>query len=308
MVDFEATFPFFDQGSTSVSKFSEALARGEFVLTAEIGPPKGTDVEAFRAKARAFAGKVLAVNVTDNQRALVKLGPVAGSVVLMQEGVEPICQVACRDRNRIALQSDLLGAWVYGIRNVLALTGDPVKVGDHPDAKPVFDMESSQLLRTIGALNAGADLAGKPLHGKTDFFAGAAINPNVANLDAEMRRLERKVEAGARFIQTQAVYDADTYLRFAEAAKGFDVPILAGILYLRSAKSARFINKAIPGIKIPDATIERLERAADPEAEGVKLGLELIDAIRPHCRGVHLMSVGQEHRLVEMVDALQAPR
>lgn len=291
-----------------MSKFSDALAKGEFVLTAEIGPPKGTDVTEFRAKARAFAGKVLAVNVTDNQRALVKLGPVAGSVVLLQEGVEPICQMVCRDRNRIALQSDLLGAWVYGVRNILALTGDPVKVGDHPDAKPVFDMESSQLLRTIGRMNEGFDLADKPLHGKTEFFGGAAINPNVPNLDAEMRRLERKVEAGAKFIQTQAVYDAATYTRFAEAAKHFNVPIIAGILYLRGAKSARFINKAIPGIKIPDATIARLEQAADPEAEGVKLGLELIEAIRPYCRGVHLMSVGQEHRLVEMVDALQALR
>jgi methylenetetrahydrofolate reductase (NADPH) len=291
-----------------VSKLKEALQQGQFVLTAEIGPPKGVDVSEFRAKARAFAGKVAAVNVTDNQRALVKLGPVAGSVILLQEGIEPICQMTCRDRNRIGLQSDLLGAWVYGIRNILALTGDPVKAGDHPDAKPVFDMESSQLLRTIGTLNGGADLAGKPLHGAPEFFAGAAINPNVANIDAEMKRLERKITAGAKFIQTQAVYDAETFNRFADAAKQFNIPILVGILYLRSAKSARFINKAIPGIKIPDATILRLENAADPEAEGVKLGLELIEAVRSQCQGVHLMSVGQEGRLVEMLDALTAAR
>ena len=289
-----------------MSRLSEALARGEFVVTAEIGPPKGSDVSEFRAKGRAFVGKAVAVNVTDNQRALVKLGPVAGSAILLQEGIEPICQIACRDRNRIALQSDLLGAWVFGIQNVLALTGDPVKAGDHPDAKPVFDMESSQLLRTIGQLNGGLDLAGKALHGKTDFFPGGVINPNVANIDAEMKRMERKVAAGARFIQTQAVFDAEVFAKFAAAANAFGVPILAGILYLRSAKSAHFINRAIPGIRIPDVTIARLEAAEDQEAEGVKLGLELIEALRPHCRGIHLMSVGQEHRLVEMIDALPA--
>ena len=307
MVSFEAT-PGEEETRNAVSKLAQALQKGEFVITAEIGPPKGTDVAEFRAKARAFAGKVTAVNVTDNQRALVKLGPVAGSVVLMQEGIEPICQMTCRDRNRIGLQSDLLGAAVYGIENILALTGDPVKVGDHPDAKPVFDMESSQLLRTIGRLNEGFDLAGKPLHGATKFFAGAAINPNVPNLDAEMRRLERKIEAGAKFIQTQAVYEAEVFARFAAAAKQFRVPILAGILYLRSAKSARFINKAIPGIRIPDADIVRLENAADSEAEGVKIGIELIEALRPHCQGVHVMSVGQEQRLVEIVEQLNIPR
>lgn len=291
-----------------MSRLSEAFERNEFVLTAEIGPPKGTDVEDFRAKARGFAGKVHAVNVTDNQRALVKLGPVAGSVILMQEGIEPICQIACRDRNRIALQSDLLGAWVYGVRNVLALTGDPVKAGDHPEAKPVFDMESSQLLRIIGQLNQGTDSVGKALHGKTDFYAGAAINPNVPNLDAELKRLERKVAAGARFIQTQAVYESEVFARFATAvaAAGFTIPIMAGILYLKSAKSAQFINRAIPGIRIPEATIQRLEAAADPAEEGVKLSLELVADLRVHCQGVHLMSVGQEERLVEIVDALPA--
>jgi methylenetetrahydrofolate reductase (NADPH) len=282
------------------------LARGEFVLTAEIGPPKGTDVSEFRAKGRAFRGKVLAINVTDNQRALVKLGPVAGSAILLQEGIEPICQIACRDRNRIALQSDLLGAWAFGIENVLELTGDPVKAGDHPDAKPVFDMESSQLLRTMFQLNKGADLAGKPLHGGTGFFPGAVINPNVANIDAEMKRLERKIAAGAKFIQTQAVFDAEVFAKFAAVANSFGVPIMAGILYLRSAKSAHFINRAIPGIRIPDSTIARLEAAADQEAEGVRLGLELIEGLRPNCRGIHLMSDGQEHRLVEMVEAIPA--
>ncbi len=289
-----------------MSRLSEALARGEFVLTAEIGPPKGADTSAFREKARAFRDKALAVNVTDNQRALVKLSSVAGSVILAQEGIEPICQVTCRDRNSIGLQSDLLGAWALGVENVLALTGDPVKAGDHPDAKPVFEMQSSQLLQMIGRLNEGEDTAGKPLHGKPAFFSGAVINPNANNLDAELRRLERKVAAGARFIQTQAVYDAESFARFGEAARQFGVPVLAGILYLRSAKSARFINRAIPGIRIPEVTIERLEAASDPEAEGVKLGVELIEAMRPYCAGVHLMSVGAEHRLVEMIDALKA--
>jgi methylenetetrahydrofolate reductase (NADPH) len=291
-----------------VSQLSEALERGEFVLTAEIGPPKGTDMTSFREKARAFVNKVHAVNVTDNQRAIVKLSSLAGSIVLLQEKIEPICQMTCRDRNRIGLQSDLLSAWVLGVENVLALTGDPVKVGDHPEAKGVFDMESSQLLRTIVQLNAGTDLAGKALAGKPNLFCGAAINPNVANMDAEMRRMERKVAAGAKFIQTQAVYDPAIFEIFARAAAGFGVPILAGILYLRSAKSARFINKAIPGIKIPESMITRLETAADPEAEGVRIGVELVDAMRPHCQGAHLMSVGQESRLVEIIDSLTTAR
>jgi methylenetetrahydrofolate reductase (NADPH) len=291
-----------------VSKLSEAFERKEFVYTAEIGPPKGTDVEAFRAMAQTFAGKVHAVNVTDNQRALVKLGAIAGSLILLQEGVEPICQMVCRDRNRIGLQSDLLGAHVFGIRNILALTGDPVKVGDHPDAKAVFDMESSQLIRIMHTLNGGHDAAGKALKGATAFFPGAAINPNANNMDAELRRIERKLEAGARFIQTQAIYDAEGFVRFAKAAAKFEVPILAGILYLRSAKSARFINRTIPGIKISDDVIERFEAASDPEAEGVKYGLELVEAVRPHCAGVHLMSVGREERLVEIIDAITAQR
>lgn len=291
-----------------MSKLSEALAAGKFVVTAEIGPPKGVDLTDFRAKARAYAGKAVAVNVTDNQRALVKMGSIAGSTILLHEGVEPICQIACRDRNRIALQSDLLSAWALGIRNIVALTGDPVKAGDQPDAKPVFEMESSQLMRLIGQLNAGTDAAGKPLHGRPSFFVGGVINPNVPNLDAELRRLEKKKAAGACFLQTQAVYDPAQFLRFAEAAKPLGMPILAGILYLRSAKSARFINKSVPGIRIPDALIERMERASDPEAEGVRIGVELIQAIKPYCQGVHLMSVGQEHRLVQMIDALAAMR
>ena len=291
-----------------MSRLSEALSRDEFVLTAEIGPPRGSDVSAFRAKARAFANKVVAVNVTDNQRALVKLSSVAGSLILLQEGVEPICQVTCRDRNRIGLQSDLLSAYALGVENVLALTGDPVKAGDHPDAKPVFEMQSSQLLQLIGTLNAGTDSAGKPLQGTPRIFPGAVINPNANNMAAELRRLERKVAAGARFVQTQAIYDVELMARFAEEAARFNVPILAGILYLRSAKSARFINRAIPGIRIPDSMIERLDAAADPEVEGVKLGVELVEAMRPHCDGVHLMSVGAEHRLVEMIDAMAASR
>lgn len=291
-----------------MSRLSEALAREDFVLTAEIGPPRGSDVSAFREKAKSFTNKVVAVNVTDNQRALVKLSSVVGSLILLQEGVEPICQTTCRDRNRIGLQSDLLSAYAMGIENVLALTGDPVKAGDHPDAKPVFEMQSSQLLQLIGTLNAGTDSAGKPLHGTPRIFPGAVINPNANNMDAELRRLERKVAAGARFVQTQAIYDAELFARFAEGARAFNVPILAGILYLRSAKSARFINRAIPGIQIPESMVERLEKASDPEAEGVNIGVELVEAMRPHCRGVHLMSVGAEHRLVDMIDTMAAKR
>src|SRR5947207_4470540 len=202
-----------------MSHLRDRLEAGKFVITTEMEPPKGTDLSQFLSTAALLKDKVHAVNVTDNQRAIMRLSSVGGSALLIRQGLEPILQVTCRDRNRLALQSDLLTAWVLGVRNVLAMTGDPVEAGDHPMAKPVFDVSSAALLQMIGQLNSGNDAAGHPLEGKTDFFCGATVNPCVEPLEPELKRFEEKVAAGARFFQTQAIYDLDAFARFMEIVK-----------------------------------------------------------------------------------------
>src|SRR5262245_12113031 len=241
----------------------ERLETGQFVVTTETEPPKGTDLTELLSTVALLKGRVHAANVTDNQRAVMRLSSVGGASLLAREGLEPILQLTCRDRNRLALQSDLLTAWVLGVRNVLTMTGDPVDVGDHPRAKPVFDISSAALLQMIGQLNSGQDSAGHELEGKTDFFCGATVNPCVTPLEPELKRFEEKVAAGARFFQTQAIYDLDAFDRFMSIARKMPVYIIAGVIPLRSVKMANFLNEKVPGINVPAAMIERLEKSAD---------------------------------------------
>ncbi|MBI4529314.1 MAG: methylenetetrahydrofolate reductase [Deltaproteobacteria bacterium] len=277
-----------------MSSLRERLEAGQFVTTTEMEPPKGTDLSSFRSIAALLKGKVHAVNVTDNQRAVMRLSPVGGASVLVREGLEPILQVTCRDRNRMALQSDLLAAWVLGVRNVLTMTGDPVEAGDHPQAKPVFDISSADLLRLIGRLNSGRDGAGHPLQGKPDFFLGATVNPGVAPLEPELERFKKKVEAGARFFQTQAIFDLDAFARFMNIAKSMPVYIIAGLIPLQSVRLAHFLNEKVPGIHVPGAIIERLSRSADPVEAGLEIAAELVDGLKRICHGIHLMVVGKK--------------
>jgi len=238
-----------------------ALSSGKFVITSEIGPPKGTEVEHCLKEAEYFRGKVDAINVTDIQAAAMRLGSMVTCHLLKERGFEPVLQMVCRDRNRLALQSDLLSAWVLGIENVLCLTGDHPTLGDHPDAKPVYDLDSVQLLQAAKGLNEGHDMAGKQLEGKPDFCLGAVVTPGANPVEMQVIKLEKKVAAGAEFIQTQAVYDVAEFARFMEQVKHLDVPILAGIVLLKSAGMARYMNQNVAGVSVPDPLIAEMAAA-----------------------------------------------
>jgi 5,10-methylenetetrahydrofolate reductase len=281
----------------------QALAEDTFVITSEVGPPKGTDVAEMLDIAEQLRDRVHALNVTDNQAAVMRLSTLAACIHLKQHGFETVLQVTCRDRNRIELQSDLLGAASFGIENVLALTGDHVVVGDHPQAKAVFDLESVQLLETIGQLNAGKDLTDHDLHGTPNFFAGAVVTPDANPLRPQLAKFDKKVHAGAQFFQTQAVYDTDSFLRFMKHARKLDAKVMAGIVVLRSAKMARFMNKFIPGVSVPPSVIAELEASSDSTKTGIEIAARFIRDVQHACDGVHIMAVGAEHLVPTILDA-----
>lgn len=286
------------------TRFRQAVQAREFLVTAEVMPPKGGDPSHMVEMAKLLQGRVHAMNITDGSRAVLRMSSLAASVVLLQHGVEPICQLACRDRNAIALQADLMGAQALGIRTVLALTGDPVKAGDHPNAKSVFEFESVRLLKVIEQLNRGVDFNDKPLtNGATDLFAGAAIDPQCASWSGVQRRFERKLAAGAQFFQSQLITDFERLEKFMDqVAVGCNKPILAGIFLLKSAKNARFINRNVPGAFIPDAIIDRLEKAADPLDEGITIAAEQVRMAKQLCQGVHIMAVKREDLIPKILD------
>ena len=279
-----------------MSLLSEQLADGRFVVTAEIAPPKGTNLGQAFAEARKLVG-VTAVNITDNQGANMRLSSLALAARLQQSGIETILQLTCRDRNRMALQSDLLGAASFGIENLLLLSGDHSKFGDQPDARPVFDLDSVQLLDMTAGLMAGVDMVGKPLDGAPKFFPGAAANPAAEPFELMFRKVAKKVESGARFFQTQAVFERWALERFSAAMQPLGVPVIAGVLLVRSGNMARFLNDNIPGVQVPDELVERLERAYDPVAEGVAIAREAVAWARELCQGVHLMTLGHEDKI-----------
>jgi 5,10-methylenetetrahydrofolate reductase len=283
-----------------MSNLQQQLAAGRFVVTAEIAPPKGIDVALALATACAFTG-VTAVNVTDNQGANMRMSPLAVAALLVRQGVEPILQLTCRDRNRMALQSELLGAAALGVENLLILSGDHARFGDHPGAKSVFDLDSVQLLQAVDGLMAGRNMAGKPLAGAPRFFAGAAVTPEAEPFALMFQKFAKKMENGARFFQTQAVFDTQKLERFMAEARPLGVPVLLGVLLLKNARMARFLNDNIPGVRVPAPLIERLEQAARPLDEGVAIAREMVVAARRHCQGVHLMTLGCEERIPEIL-------
>ncbi|WP_346290104.1 methylenetetrahydrofolate reductase [Sphaerothrix gracilis] len=290
--------------SSSLHRFRQAAQAGQFLITAEVMPPKGGDPSHMIEMARCLQPRVHGVNITDGSRAVMRMSSLAAAAILLQQGIEPICQMACRDRNRIALQADLMGAYALGIRNILALTGDPVKAGDHPEAKSVFDLESVRLLKLIYQLNHGFDINEKPLTDRpTDLFAGAAVDPQSRSWSGLQRRFERKLEAGAQFFQSQLISDFERLEKFMDqVAAGCDRPVLAGIFLLKSAKNAQFINRCVPGVQIPQATIDRLAAASDPLLEGMKIAAEQVQAARQLCQGVHLMAVRREDLIPQILD------
>lgn len=283
-----------------MSKLAQQLAAGQFVVTAEVAPPKGTNTAKVLAETRRLHG-MTAVNVTDNQGANMRLSALAMASQLQQQGFEPVLQLTCRDRNRLALQSDLLGAAALGIENLLILSGDHSRFGDHPDAKPVFDFDSVQLLDVVAQLSAGTDMTGKPLDGAPQFFPGAAVNPAAEPFELMFQKVTKKIDSGARFFQTQSVFDRAALERFMTAMQPHRVPVLVGVLLVRNAKMARFLNAHIPGVRVPDALVERLDAAADPLAEGVAIAREVVGWARELGQGVHLMTLGYDDKIPEIL-------
>jgi methylenetetrahydrofolate reductase (NADPH) len=286
------------------SRFHQAIKAQEFLITAEVMPPKGGNPAQMLKMASLLKGRVHGINITDGSRAVLRMSSLAASVLLHQQGLEPICQIACRDRNVIGLQADLMGAQALGIRNILALTGDPIKAGDHPTARGVFELESVRLLRLIDKLNQGVDFNDKPLpDSATTLLAGAAVDPQCGSWSGLQRRFERKVEAGAQFFQSQLISDFDRLEKFMNhIVTGCNKPVLAGIFLLKSAKNAQFINRNVPGVQIPQEIIDRLERAADPLDEGIQIAAEQVQMASQLCQGVHIMAVRREDLIPQILD------
>jgi len=282
------------------------LEAGKFVVTAEIGPLKGTDTTEIEEVAELLRGKVDAANVTDQQSSVMRLGSLATSHLLIDRGLDPVFQMTCRDRNRIALQSDLLSAYVLGIRNVLALTGDLPSLGDHPQAKEVYDLDSVQLLWAIKQLNEGYDMVGNELAGKPVFFPGAAVKPvsdTEAGFELQLIKMENKIKAGARFFQTQAIFDIDAFAKFMKRVEGFKTPILAGVIPLKSAGMARFMNANVAGVFVPEELINKMAEAEDKARTGIEIAANLIKELKGMCQGVHIMAIGWERKVPAILDA-----
>jgi len=284
------------------------LETGKFVVTAEAGPLKGTDTTEIEEVAELLRGRVDATNVTDQQSSVMRLGSLATCHLLKQKGLDPVFQVTCRDRNRLALQSDLLSAYVLGVENVLAITGDIPSLGDHPQAKPVYDLDSVQLLWVIEKLNEGYDMVGNELKGKPNFFPGAVVNPGAdteAAFELQLIKMEKKIAVGARFFQTQAIFTVDTFAKFMKRAEaeGFNIPILAGIIPLKSAGMARFMNKNIAGVSVPEELINKMATSENRVRTGIEIAANTIKELKGMCQGVHIMAMGWEKRIPAMLDA-----
>lgn len=280
------------------TRFKEALNSGKFVITSEIGPPKGTNLEKMLHHIDILKDKVDGINVTDHQSSVMRFPSIGGCLAIKEHGGEPILQMTCRDRNRMALEAELLFAYTRGISNVLCLTGDAVPVGDHKEAKGVFDLDSLQLLETIRLMESGKDLGGNDLDGAVKFCAGAIVTPEANPIEPQLIKFEKKVEAGAEFFQTQAIYDLDNFAKFMKHARQFPVKMLAGIVLLVSARMAKYMNENVPGIFVPQKLIDEL--AAAPKGEALNKGIEIagrmIATLKKEslCDGVHIMAIGKE--------------
>ena len=290
-----------------VSRFKEALNSGKFVVTSEVAPPKGTNLETMLHHIDLLKNRVDAINVTDHQSSVMRFPSLGGCLLIKEHGGEPILQMTCRDRNRLALQADLLLAYIRGIRNVLCLTGDAVLVGDHKEAKGVFDFDSTQLLRTIRMMESGKDVGGNNLDGTLEFCAGAIVTPEARPIEPQLIKFEKKVEAGAEFFQTQAIYDLDNFSKFMEYARKFPVKILAGIVLLSSAKMAKYMTENVPGIFVPQNLIDELASApkGGALAKGIEIAGRMIAALKKNslCDGVHIMAIGKEEVVPDILAA-----
>jgi methylenetetrahydrofolate reductase (NADPH) len=286
-----------------MSRLKKALESGSFVVTGEIGPPKGVNLEKCLQDADMLREHVTAVNVTDLQSAVLRIGSLAVSARLIERGLEPVFQLTCRDRNRLALQSDLLSAWALGIENVLCLTGDHPVLGDHTEAKPVYDLDSVQLLKAASTLNQGRDMAGHELDSVPELFLGAVVTPAAEPVEPQIIKMKKKIEAGASFFQTQAVYEPEKFKSFMDRVQAFDVPVIAGIVILKSAAMAKFMNANVAGISVPDDIIREMDETAkeDRKKKAVEIAARVIRQVKPFCQGVHIMPLGWDELVPEVI-------
>ena len=294
-----------------VKPFRETLKTKDLVVTAEAGPVKGSNTTKMVEHIELLKDKVDALNVTDNQSSVMRYPSLGTCLLIKEHGGEPILQVTCRDRNRLAIQADLLFAWSRGITNILALTGDTIDVGDHKEAKPVFDLDSVQLIHLIHTLNSGKDMAGNDLDGGTDFCIGAVATSSADPIEPQLAKVQKKLDAGISFIQTQGVYNLDELKRFMELLRkmegGEKVKVLAGIIPVISARMAEFMNQNVPGIFVPQQIIDELAKA--PKGKGIEKGIEIaartITKIKEEkiCDGVHIMFIGREERVPDILRA-----
>jgi len=288
-----------------MSKFKEALKSRQFVVTSEVGPPKGVNIDKCLNEAESIKKRVTAFNVTDLQSAVMKFGSLATCRLLLERGMEPILQMTCRDRNRLALQSDLLSAYGLGIENILCLTGDHQSLGDHPQAKGVFDLDSVQLLVAATKLQQGKDLAGNELEAAPEFFLGAVVTPEAEPLELHIIKMKKKIEAGAAFFQTQAVYDTSKFKEFIKQVSSFNVPILAGLVILKSVGMARYMNANVAGVSVPEELIEELKKDKEKTKSGrtgVEIAVRTINQIKDSCQGIHLMPLGWDDKVPAILD------
>ena len=280
-----------------MTSLASKLKAGKFIVTSELTPPKGTDLTELFAKADMLVDCVDAFNVTDSHNSRMSLAPIAAAHLILDRGVEPIVQMTTRDRNRIALQGDMLAAAALGIENLVCMGGDPPHLGDHPDAKGVYDLSTMDLIDAAQRLTKGEDLAGNKVSASPTFNIGAVVNPGADDLDTEIDRLQQKAEAGAVFFQSQAIYDAERFAAFMERIAPLNVRVLAGILPVKSERMAKHMNENVPGIDIPESLVEQIKSADNVKATSAKLAADVISAIKPICAGIHLMALGWEDQI-----------
>ena len=286
-----------------MSRLSESLDRNAVTVTAELNPPKGTDLGGLFSAAEPLRQHIAAFNLTDSAASRMTMAPLAVAHLLCDRGIESTLQIAGRDRNRLAIQADMLAAHALGVENVVCMTGDPPSGGDHPDAKPVFDLGAEDILRAASSLEAGKDLAGNALKDRPRFYRGAVTNVAVPDLGKEVARMEAKIASGAQFFQTNAVYEPAAFERFMARCETLQVPILAGIIVLKSARQARYMTERIPGVVVPDRLVDELERASSPAEASVRAASDIVREVAPMCHGVHIMAIGWERHIPDILEA-----
>ena len=286
-----------------MSRLSESLDRNAVTVTAELNPPKGTDLGGLFSAAESLRQHIAAFNLTDSAASRMTMAPLAVAHLLRDRSIESTLQIAGRDRNRLAIQADMLAAHALGVENIVCMTGDPPSGGDHPDAKPVFDLGAEDILRAASSLETGQDLAGNALKDRPRFYRGAVTNVAVPDLGKEVARMEAKIASGAQFFQTNAVYEPAGFERFMARCDSFQVPILAGIIVLKSARQARYMTERIPGVVVPDRLIDELARASDPAEASVRMASDVIREVAPMCHGVHIMAIGWERHIPAILES-----